>query len=556
MPATIPGHDPTRRLAAHRLRRARRVRGDLPRRRARHLPRRRGHRPHPRGAQVRDPRRRAGAVVRAARTCRSGSTSRSSIPAWGRPAGRSRSGSRRGDVLIGPDNGLLVPAAGRLGGIDEARELANADYRLPVVTSTFHGRDIFAPAAAHLARRRRVRDARARRSTRRSLVPSPLPAARVADGGLETEVVYEDTFGNAKLSALVGGRSRRVRRARRAPVRVDARRRARARAAVGAHVRRASARASRCCTRTRTGGRASRVNQGSAVGGAGPARRAPAGDTPALIRLAHPATLPPGTVLEEIDHPCAPSGASPPSLLVAAIAAACSGRRRVAVCGGRHRARRERRRERRSVRRGPVRGAVARRPTPARPRPWPLKTAGTLTIGADNPAYPPYFEPSDTNPDPWELGDPTNGKGFESAVALRDRRRDGLREGRRRPGSPAPFNNAIQPGPKDFDIYLTQVSLQRRARRRRSTCRDGYYDVDPVRRRAQGQQARQGDDDRRPQGLPVRRPGRHDQPRDDHRRRSPRPRSRRSTTRTTSRSRRSRTARSTGSSSTCRRRST
>jgi polar amino acid transport system substrate-binding protein len=45
-----------------------------------------------------------------------------------------------------------------------------------------------------------------------------------------------------------------------------------------------------------------------------------------------------------------------------------------------------------------------------------LKTAGTLTIGADNPAYPPYFEPSETNPDPWEFGDPTNG-GFESAVA-------------------------------------------------------------------------------------------------------------------------------------------
>ena len=44
-------------------------------------------------------------------------------------------------------------------------------------------------------------------------------------------------------------------------------------------------------------------------------------------------------------------------------------------------------------------------------------TPGTLTIGADNPAFPPFFEPSESNPDPWELGDPTNGKGFESAVA-------------------------------------------------------------------------------------------------------------------------------------------
>ena len=57
----------------------------------------------------------------------------------------------RGDVLIGPDNGLLVPAAERLGGIVEARELVNDAYRLPVVSTTFHGRDVFAPAAAHLA---------------------------------------------------------------------------------------------------------------------------------------------------------------------------------------------------------------------------------------------------------------------------------------------------------------------------------------------------------------------------------------------------------------------
>ena len=57
----------------------------------------------------------------------------------------------RGDVLIGPDNGLLIPAAERLGGIVEPRELQNPAYRLPVVTSTFHGRDVFAPAAAHLA---------------------------------------------------------------------------------------------------------------------------------------------------------------------------------------------------------------------------------------------------------------------------------------------------------------------------------------------------------------------------------------------------------------------
>ncbi|MGH2407490.1 MAG: SAM hydrolase/SAM-dependent halogenase family protein, partial [Candidatus Limnocylindrales bacterium] len=56
----------------------------------------------------------------------------------------------RGDVLIGPDNGLLLPAAERLGGVVTAHVLENPAYRLPVVTTSFHGRDVFAPAAAHV----------------------------------------------------------------------------------------------------------------------------------------------------------------------------------------------------------------------------------------------------------------------------------------------------------------------------------------------------------------------------------------------------------------------
>ena len=57
----------------------------------------------------------------------------------------------RGDVLIGPDNGLLIGAAEALGGIQEARALANRDLMLPVISASFHGRDIFAPVAGHLA---------------------------------------------------------------------------------------------------------------------------------------------------------------------------------------------------------------------------------------------------------------------------------------------------------------------------------------------------------------------------------------------------------------------
>jgi S-adenosylmethionine hydrolase len=56
-----------------------------------------------------------------------------------------------GRLHVGPDNGLLIPAAEKLGGIVEAHELANPRYALDSVSRTFHGRDLFSPAAAHLA---------------------------------------------------------------------------------------------------------------------------------------------------------------------------------------------------------------------------------------------------------------------------------------------------------------------------------------------------------------------------------------------------------------------
>src|ERR671929_724515 len=56
-----------------------------------------------------------------------------------------------GRIHVGPDNGLLVPAAEKFGGITDAHELANPAYALESVSRTFHGRDLFSPAAAHLA---------------------------------------------------------------------------------------------------------------------------------------------------------------------------------------------------------------------------------------------------------------------------------------------------------------------------------------------------------------------------------------------------------------------
>src|SRR5436190_3953087 len=56
-----------------------------------------------------------------------------------------------GRIYVGPDNGLLLLAADRFGGVLEAYELANPDYALDHVSRTFHGRDLFSPASAHLA---------------------------------------------------------------------------------------------------------------------------------------------------------------------------------------------------------------------------------------------------------------------------------------------------------------------------------------------------------------------------------------------------------------------
>ncbi len=90
-----------------------------------------------------------------------------------------------------------------------------------------------------------------------------------------------------------------------------------------------------------------------------------------------------------------------------------------------------------------------------------VKTPGTFTIGTDNPAFPPYFsEPveGETATEPWELGDPTNGRGFESAIAYALAEQLGFSEDQVT-WIPVPFNNAIAPGPKDFDVYLAQVSF-------------------------------------------------------------------------------------------------
>jgi polar amino acid transport system substrate-binding protein len=107
-----------------------------------------------------------------------------------------------------------------------------------------------------------------------------------------------------------------------------------------------------------------------------------------------------------------------------------------------------------------------------------LVAAGSLTVGADNPAFPPYYQgPPDgeTATDPWEFGDPTNGQGFEAATAYAVANALGFAT-EEVSWIPVPFNNAIQPGKKAFDIYLTQVSYSPE-RAQAVDLSDGYFDL-------------------------------------------------------------------------------
>lgn len=105
----------------------------------------------------------------------------------------------RGDLLIGPDNGLLRPAARELGGIVAAHELTNARLFLRHVSSTFHGRDVFAPIAAHLAGGLSLADVGPAIAPD-VLVDLRLPEPVARAGGLETAVMFIDSFGNVRLA--------------------------------------------------------------------------------------------------------------------------------------------------------------------------------------------------------------------------------------------------------------------------------------------------------------------------------------------------------------------
>jgi S-adenosylmethionine hydrolase len=99
-----------------------------------------------------------------------------------------------GRLFVGPDNGLLMVAADALG-VEKAHELAEPRYRLPRVSRTFHARDVFAPAAAHLAAGVRI-DELGPQVTPESLVRVDVPEPEVGRTQISATVLVVDRFGN------------------------------------------------------------------------------------------------------------------------------------------------------------------------------------------------------------------------------------------------------------------------------------------------------------------------------------------------------------------------
>jgi S-adenosylmethionine hydrolase len=102
-------------------------------------------------------------------------------------------------VLVGPDNGLLAPAVSMVGGATRAVELAEAAYQLPAPGPTFAGRDVFAPAAAHLCNGVDLLELGPQLDVH-GLMPGMIPITREEDGTLIAEVLWTDAFGNLQLN--------------------------------------------------------------------------------------------------------------------------------------------------------------------------------------------------------------------------------------------------------------------------------------------------------------------------------------------------------------------
>jgi S-adenosylmethionine hydrolase len=101
-------------------------------------------------------------------------------------------------ILVGPDNGLLAPAAEALGGVVEAVDISASPFRFQPASPSFHGRDVFSPVAAHLAAGASLEEA-GDGVAPDSPVGLETTEPRFEDPGVVAHVVLVDRFGNAAL---------------------------------------------------------------------------------------------------------------------------------------------------------------------------------------------------------------------------------------------------------------------------------------------------------------------------------------------------------------------
>ena len=106
---------------------------------------------------------------------------------------------KSGRIYVGPDNGLLLPVADRMGGIASAHQITNPEVALEGISPTFHGRDVFSPAAAHLALGVPLEEMGPKIAVL-DLVRLDIPKPEVRRGRIKAAIVDTDRFGNMQLN--------------------------------------------------------------------------------------------------------------------------------------------------------------------------------------------------------------------------------------------------------------------------------------------------------------------------------------------------------------------
>lgn len=105
----------------------------------------------------------------------------------------------RGDYLVGPDNGVLIPATRFLGGIKKAVEITNKKYMRQPVSPIFHGRDIFTPAAAYLSKGVKIEEF-GKKLDPKTLVKAPYGEATIDEDKIHAKIISVNKFGSLHLN--------------------------------------------------------------------------------------------------------------------------------------------------------------------------------------------------------------------------------------------------------------------------------------------------------------------------------------------------------------------